>query len=146
MTILPSPPAGWKRKGFTGKIKLQVILNQDGRSKISGDRLGRADNVHFDHRPPLALRQFDTEAWDTIPPENDLDHIEAITIEEHRIRTIGTKATTAGSDIHTIRKAQRIERNAKRPPPAVGLKPDHANKPKRTRRWRTRSKKGTRDA
>lgn len=146
MTILPSPPDGWKRRGFTEKIKLQVLLNQDGRSKVSGERLGNIADVRFDHRPPLALRQFDTEAWDTIPPENDLAYIEAITIEEHRIRTIGTKATTAGSDIHLIRKAQRIERDGKRPQPAVGLKPDHADKPKRMIRWRARSKKGTRDA
>ncbi len=141
MTILTSPPAGWKRKGFTEKIKLQVLLNQDGRSKISGERLGNIANVRFDHRPPLALRKFDTEKWDTIPAENDLAYIEAITVEEHRVRTIGTKATTAGSDIHIIRKAQRIEREGKRPPPAVGLKPDHADKPKLKSRWRTRRKK-----
>lgn len=133
MTILDRPPKEWKRKGWNSTVRLQVLLNQQGRCKATGERLGDIADVRFDHRPPLFERRFDTEAWDTVPAENDPAHIEAITKAEHDRRTFGTKATTAGSDLHRKAKAERIVREGKRPPPAVGLKPDHQDEPERRR-------------
>jgi hypothetical protein len=102
MTILDRPPPEWKRPPIPCKVKLQVLLNQDGRSTICKERLGRIEDTHFDHRPALSARKFDTKAWDTIPPANDPGHIEAITIAQHDIRTNGpggtSRITTRGSD------------------------------------------------
>lgn len=102
MTILDRPPKDWKRPPIPCRVKLQVLLNQDGKSKICGERLGLIEDTHFDHRPALSARKFDTKAWDTIPPANDPTHIEAITIAQHDVRTNGpggtTRITTRGSD------------------------------------------------
>lgn len=106
MTILSRPPAGWKRPPIPNKVKLQVIINQEGRSTICKQKLGSIEEVHFDHRPALWERQFDTEALDgkgdTIPPANDPAYIEAITVAQHDVRTHGpggeTRITTRGSD------------------------------------------------
>lgn len=87
MTILPAPPPDWKRPAIPARVKLQVLLNQDGRCKATGERLGLIDNVEFDHRPALWERRFDTETGDTIPPANDAASIEAIAIDPHKHRT-----------------------------------------------------------
>lgn len=137
MTILDRPPNEWKRKGWDSKCRLQVLINQQGRCKCTGERLGSIEDVRFDHRPALWERRFDTDAWDTIPAENDPAHVEAITKEEHDRRTFGTAATTAGSDLH--RKAKGIRLEKKRGTPAVSLKPDHHDDARgRKTKWPTR--------
>jgi hypothetical protein len=112
MTILDRPPPEWKRPPIPCKVKLQVLINQGGRSKIKNEKLGRVENTNFDHRPPLEARKFDTEAWDTVPPANDPDHIQAITVEQHDRLTNGPggtrRVTTAGSDAHVRGKTRRI--------------------------------------
>jgi hypothetical protein len=100
--ILDRPPEGWKRPPIPCRVKLQVVLNQGGRSLINGEKLIAIEDVHFDHRPALWERRFDTATQDTVPPANDPAHIEAITIEQHDIRTHGPggekRITTKGSD------------------------------------------------
>lgn len=110
--ILDRPPKDWKRPSIPCKVRLQVLLNQDGRSTICKERLGRIEDTHFDHRPPLSERKFDTEAWDTIPPANDPAHIEAITVDQHDKRTNGPggerRITTRGSDAGNRAKDRAI--------------------------------------
>lgn len=109
--ILAAPPKDWKRPAISNAVKLRVLLNQDGRCKETGVKLAKGD-IHFDHRPELWERQFDTEAWDTIPPANDHAHIEAITIKSHDIRTNGPggekRITTAGSGANRRAKIKRL--------------------------------------
>ncbi|UFX42145.1 hypothetical protein HAP47_0023070 [Bradyrhizobium sp. 41S5] len=115
MTILDRPPPDWKRPTTPCRVKLQVLINQGGRSKINNERLGTVDNTHFDHRPALEARKFDTERWDTIPPANDPEHIDAITLKQHDVRTNGPggtkRITTRGSDTGERARTRNIARS-----------------------------------
>lgn len=133
MTVLDRPPPDWKRPPIPCKVKLQVLLNQDGRSTVCKERLGRIEDTHFDHRPPLSARKFDTKAWDTIPPANDPAYIEAITVDQHDKRTNGPggtkRITTRGSDTgertrtrniassHTEHKTRMARKGKRKPKP-----------------------------
>jgi hypothetical protein len=102
VTILSSPPPDWKRPGIPPLgVQVKVLMRMLGLSK-----------VEWDHRPPLSEREFDTEAWDTIPPANDPDFIETITPKDHDQRTNGPggekQITTLGSDANNRAKARSI--------------------------------------
>ena len=88
---LPRPPAGWKRPAMPATVKLQVVINQEGRCKATGEKLGPISEVEFDHRPALYEREFDPDArdgqGDTTPPANDPDYIDAIKKDAHKGRT-----------------------------------------------------------
>jgi len=90
-----------RRKAIPLLVKLQVALREMGLS---------ISEVNFDHQPPLALREWDPEAQDTIPPANDPEHIGLMVTKDHKRKTFGTPATTAGSDIHKIAKVRRLSR------------------------------------
>lgn len=62
----------------------------------------------FDHDPALALRDFDPETGRFTPDQNDPAFIVVRTPEDHHRKTFGTKATTAGSDIHVRAKNIRL--------------------------------------
>lgn len=87
MTILPRPPKDWKRPSIPVKVKMQVLINQQGRCAETGEKLGDISGVDFDHRPALWEREFDDELWDTIPPANDPGALEAVRRENHKPRT-----------------------------------------------------------
>ena len=76
--------------------------------------------MRFDHRPPLEVRPYDTEVGDFIPPQNDPQHIEAITAEEHDFRTFGRKpgaertVTTRGSDAGEAARVRNIKDSEQR--------------------------------
>lgn len=106
--ILDCPPKGWKRPAIPTRVKLDVVIRQEGRCRQTGHKLGTLDNTQFDHRPALWERRFDTVANDTIPPANDPASIEACTIAGHKVRTHGNGATTAGSDSHRRAKIKRM--------------------------------------
>lgn len=114
MAILDRPPPDWKRPAIPCKVKLQVLLNQLGRSTVDREKLGRIEGTHFDHRPALEARKFDTAAWDTVPAANDPAHIEAITVEQHDRRTNGPggtkRITTRGSDSGERARTRNIRR------------------------------------
>jgi hypothetical protein len=69
-------------------------------------------NTHFDHRPPIRLRNVNQDGSDYDPPQQDPRYIDAICPVEHRRRTSGTGATVAGSDIGLIKKERRREKRA----------------------------------
>lgn len=105
MTILLAPPPEWKRP----KIPLSIVvaLLKAFIRKVIGTE------VHVDHRPPLADREFNTETDDTIPPANDPAFLEVITTADHDQRTNGLKPgekriTTVGSDAHRRAKTRRL--------------------------------------
>lgn len=99
MAILPAPPQEWKRPSMSKGVKLEAWERKYG-------------PVHYDHRPPLSERPFDTETNDTIPPANDPAFIEPIPPDEHDKRTNGPggekRITTAGSDSNRRAKSRAL--------------------------------------
>lgn len=108
MAILDRPPKDWKRPTMPCKVKLEVLIRQEGKCAQTGDKLGSIENTQFDHRPALWERPFDTTTNDTIPPANDPAAIDACTKAGHKFRTHGNGATTAGSDSHRRAKINRF--------------------------------------
>lgn len=94
------------RKDPPLSIKLTVALRMLGFTK--------EDQVQFDHDPALALREWDEEKRDFIPPQNDPDWIVIRTKPAHRTKTSGRKGeravTSYGSDQHAIAKIERVQK------------------------------------
>lgn len=102
-----------KRKAIPDKIKLEVVLRQDGRCTHCGERLGPLTGLNFDHRPAIINRDVNEAGTDYVPPQLDPEFIEAIhEVPCHDERTAGRggerRITTAGSDIHIRDKTQRL--------------------------------------
>jgi hypothetical protein len=114
MTILPTPPANWKRPAMPKGVKATVFARQGG--KCADDpsvKIGiGAEPCEFDHRPGLWERKFDTEArdgkGDTIPPANDPDFIQAVAVPAHRRRTKVDAGRKAKEARITGKKAHRF--------------------------------------
>lgn len=102
-----------KRKQPPIKLKLEVVLAQNSLCKHCGERLGKLEEIHFDHRPALINREVNAEGTDYIPPQLDPEYLHAIHKTPcHKVRTAGPggekRITTAGSDIHTRDKTRRL--------------------------------------
>lgn len=90
-----------KRSHIGLSVKLQAALLQLGLDPKTAE---------LDHDPALGLRPFSTVTGDYDPPENDPRYLVWRDSVEHRKKTSGTKATSAGSDVHLIAKSKRIRR------------------------------------
>lgn len=86
-----------ERRRLSVTDKLRIMVRQ-AICPLCGEKLGSIDNVEFDHAHALALGGAD-----------DLDNLRAAHIKCHAVKTFGTKATTAGSDIHAIAKGKRLK-------------------------------------
>jgi hypothetical protein len=81
-------------------VKLEAAILQLGLDPKS---------VDFDHDPALGLRVFDETTKTYSPDANDPKFITIRSrADDHRVKTSGTPATTAGSDIHRIGKMKRL--------------------------------------
>ena len=89
----------FQRKAIPLKVKLQAALIALGLDPTS---------TEFDHNPALGLRPLNEDGTDTIPPQHDPRYIEPLAKSDHKAKTFGTPATTAGSDIGRIAKVKRI--------------------------------------
>ena len=87
-----------ERGHISTKTKLLIMVRQ-ARCPLCDGRLGSIENVDFDHDTPLALGGADDET-----------NLRAVHRDCHRIKTSGTKATSAGSDIHIIAKTKRLSK------------------------------------
>lgn len=69
------------------------------------------EKVQYNHKPPLALREFDVAADDYIPAENDPDYLFAEIAAHHRIGTFHPlgQHTTLNSDLHAITKVRHLK-------------------------------------
>lgn len=67
-------------------------------------------NTEFDHEPALALRDVNEAGTDYVPPQLDPDYIVARCPDSHLIKTSGSGATTAGTDIGKIKKQRKREK------------------------------------
>jgi hypothetical protein len=72
------------------------------------------DELEFDHDPALNVRDYDTEAGDFVPPQNDPAFLVLRAKDEHLHKTTGRKpgaeltATTRGSDIGEAKRTRDI--------------------------------------
>lgn len=105
------------RKNIPMAVKREVATRQGGICQCGcGTAIawpeGDKCTVEFDHMPALRLREINRAGTDYIPAQNDSDYIVARCTESHLIKTSGSGATTAGTDIGAIKK----ERRRGRPP------------------------------
>lgn len=88
------------RRAIPDMTKVTCVLNQDG--KCSCGKKLMAPDIRFDHDPSLNQRDYDTEAGDFIPPQNDTAYIIAKHTDCHDVKTFGPGAEkrihTRGSD------------------------------------------------
>lgn len=102
-----------RRKHISMEAKLHAALYQLGIDP---------KDAHLDHSPPLALREWDDVAGDTIPPASDPKHLVWMSSAKHREKTSGRKnVTVAGSDIHVIAKVKRLNGTTPKKPAASFL-------------------------
>lgn len=85
------------------------------------------EQIQYDHRPTLESREVNRAGTDFIPPQNDPKFLDALSREEHALRTFGTKATSLNSDAHSRAKIRRLRGE---------------NKPKPKRAWPARKMQG----
>jgi hypothetical protein len=104
------PPPGW-RKAIPDKVKLRVVIRQDGKCATCGERLGTLEASQFDHVPAVQLRIWDPVVKDTVPPSNDVDSIFAKHIDCHAAKTFGSKASKRGADVTEIARTKRIAKD-----------------------------------
>jgi hypothetical protein len=122
------------RKPIPAHVKVQVVLNhvKRGLDEPGFDRekpaafcfdcgVGEdilpsfnAAELEFDHCPALVNRDYDTEASDFVPPQNDPAYIIVRAKSEHLEKTTGRKAgatttvTTRGSDVGEAKRSRDI--------------------------------------
>lgn len=101
-----------KRKAIPDKVKLEVVLQQDGKCPICKERLGDLKGLNFDHRPAIINREVNEAGTDYIPPQLDPGHLQAVHADCHKSRTFGPggekRITTAGSDTHIRDKTRDL--------------------------------------
>lgn len=91
------------------RVKLEVLVRQEGKCSTCKEKLPR--EIDFDHVPALAIRAWDADQDDTIPPANDPNYIFAKCRHTcHKTKTHGTRATTAGSDANVIARVRAKEK------------------------------------
>jgi hypothetical protein len=107
------PPKGF-RPAIPWRVKLEVVLKQEGKCFRCGEKLAELANTQFDHVPALQSRIWCEELNDTVPPANSIENIEALHKDCHSAKTTGRKGTSRlsliGGDAQEIAKTRRLER------------------------------------
>jgi hypothetical protein len=108
------------RKPIPASVKHQVLINAAylaaAMGKIPENFPTGADDLEFDHRPPLCERPFNIGKYDFVPTQHDPEHIVAISKAWHRFKTFGRKVgalktvTTSGSDVGERARSKRIQK------------------------------------
>lgn len=91
-----------KRKHISISMKLAACLDALG---LTGEK------IHWDHTVALSARIYHPDTGLYEPDELDPRYIRPMRIEDHKIKTFGRGATTAGSDIGIAAKLKRIEKD-----------------------------------
>lgn len=105
-----------KRRTIPIRVKRAVVERQAGFCKCGCGQMVSAEpktDTTFDHEPALRLRDVNPGLNDYIPPQHSQRHIDALRTACHHIKTHGTGATTAGTDIGKIKKARNLARGGK---------------------------------
>lgn len=126
------------RKNIPAMTKVACVLNQDGRCSC-GLKL-TPDGTQFDHKPALTYRDYDTEAGDFIPPQNDAAFIIAKHTHCHKVSSVGPggerRIHTRGSDRSEPGRLDKI--NAEHTAFRDRLLKPEASKEERKSKWPTR--------
>lgn len=118
---------GPKRKKVPDRVALAVALRQLG---------FEPHEVELDHDPALGLRKVREDGTDWEPSQHDPKYLVWRPKADHKVKTFGTPATTAGSDIHQIAKAKRLARSEQEFRDRILAKDRGEQKPKS--RWGSR--------
>lgn len=118
-----------ERRRLSVTDKLSIMVRQSV-CPLCGARLGRIDDVDFDHEQALALGGEDIN-----------ENMRAVHRTCHRVKTSGTKATTAGSDVQVIAKGKRLSRDTEEFRRRILAKDTGDRIPKSTR-WPRRKMRG----
>lgn len=125
-----------RRKAIPDRVKLIAALRALGLT---------IEEVNFDHDPPLALREYDEAARDTVPPANSPEHITMLLVSQHKTKTFGPggekRITTAGSDIGNIKKVRHLTKAQEEHRRRMLAKTEREDEPqpaKRKAKWPTR--------
>lgn len=89
------------RKAIPLGVKLQACLLLLG---FTDDDI--AAGIDWDHQPALIFREIVDGKM--VPGPNDPHYLRPMRKADHKVKTSGTKATTAGSDQHMRGKINRI--------------------------------------
>lgn len=94
------------RKSIPVGVKLQAALLLLGftEDEITG-------GLEWDHQPALALRIVDPQTGELVPHPNDPRYLRPLRKAEHAVKTRGSGATTAGTDVGNASKVKRIEKD-----------------------------------
>jgi hypothetical protein len=104
------------RKSLPARVRLQVLINSGVACECAapvtlancGQDVHRADDIQFNHVPPLEARDYDTDREDFIPSQFDESTIRVELIACHRRHTSGTKSTTRGSVVGERARTRNI--------------------------------------
>ena len=121
------------RRRLSVTDKLSIMVRQSA-CPLCGEKLGRLDDIDFDHFQALALGGEDTN-----------ENMRAVHRACHRVKTSGTKATTAGSDVQVFAKGKRLARDTEEFRRRILAKDTGDRIPKPTR-WPRRKMRGRRVA
>lgn len=81
-------------------VALDVAFQSGVVCAITGDvGYSRAD-MRLDHNPALVNRKFDPKTKKYDPDANDPRYLQWVLVKPHVQKTVGTKATRKGSDMH----------------------------------------------
>lgn len=116
-----------RRKSISLRNQLHAALLQLGYEPHEMD---------LDHHPPLALREYDAAKGDTVPAHDDPRYLVWRPKAEHKAKTFGSPATSAGGDIHAIAHARRLAKQQEEFRAAILRK--EAGDPRPQTRWGAR--------
>lgn len=96
-----------KRRAIPMRIKRRLIAEQKMCRCGCGLALTVGLPTQWDHEPSLRLREINSLGTDYIPGQHSSAHIVGRCVMSHKIKTHGTGATTAGTDIGKIKKERK---------------------------------------
>ena len=121
------------RAEFTLKTKLEAMVRYvrcpglPEKGVTCGKPFGHISDVHFDH----IAREEATH-------DNSAENCRPLCLECHNLKTFGTKATSAGSDVHMAAKAKRLRGETKQGNKAAKARKTHPMPGSRASGWRKR--------
>lgn len=101
---------GEKRRPVPLAIRLQVALRQLADAHRQLGLLGPDEEPgwELDHDPALARRDVDPETGQHVPHQHAVNYLVYLSRSCHKAKTVGTGATTRGSDIGEIARERRV--------------------------------------
>nr|USU32970.1 hypothetical protein NG677_04505 [Methylobacterium sp. OTU13CASTA1] len=99
-----APPLGVQLEA----AKRQIIGFMQALGMIPADVDPASVKLECDHDPALGLRDIDPLTRQHVPHQHDAQHLVFRPDTRHAVKTRGTGATTAGSDVGEMRKTRQL--------------------------------------